>query len=88
MSRLGGKSGAGGAGGAAGEPDALACADPAKRNWRRTGAESATGAQDSTSIDDVRKQRALRREARNAVPLERSRWWATRMRANPRYSTR
>ena len=47
-----------------------ACADPVKRNWRQIAGASATACgKIQDSIDEVRQQRALRREARNAVPL-------------------
>ena len=70
MSRLGGKSGGGGAGGTAEEQGASVFAGPGKRNWKPTdGAFATASAKFKPGIDDLRKQRALRREARNAVPL-------------------
>ena len=63
MSRLGGKSGAGGAG-------RIGVRGPGEKKLetdRRRIRQRVTKIQDS--IEEVRKQRALRREARNAVPL-------------------
>src|SRR6266513_30493 len=63
MSRLGGKSGAGGAG-------RIGVRGPGEKKLetdRRRIRDRVRKIQ--TSIDEVRKQRALRREARNAVPL-------------------
>jgi GTP-binding protein HflX len=69
MSRLGGKSGGGGAGGAGGAgrigvrgPGEKKLETDRRRIRDRVSKIKAT-------IDEVRKQRALRREARNAVPL-------------------
>jgi GTP-binding protein HflX len=70
MSRLGGKSGAGGAGGAAGGTGRIGVRGPGEKKLetdRRRIRDRISKIQ--TSIEDVRKQRALRREARNAVPL-------------------
>jgi len=70
MSRLGGKSGAGGAGGAGGGAGRIGVRGPGEKKLetdRRRIRDRVRKIQ--TSIDDVRKQRALRREARNAVPL-------------------
>jgi GTP-binding protein HflX len=70
MSRLGGKSGAGGAGGAAGGAGRIGVRGPGEKKLetdRRRIRDRISKIQ--TSIEDVRKQRALRREARNAVPL-------------------
>jgi len=64
MSRLGGKSGGGGAAGRIGVrgPGEKKLETDRRRIRDRVG-------KIQTSIDEVRKQRALRREARNAVPL-------------------
>ena len=70
MSRLGGKSGGGGAGGAAGGAGRIGVRGPGEKKLetdRRRIRERVRKIQ--ASIDEVRKQRALRREARNAVPL-------------------
>jgi GTP-binding protein HflX len=70
MSRLGGKSGAGGAGGAGGGAGRIGVRGPGEKKLetdRRRIRDRISKIQ--TSIEDVRKQRALRREARNAVPL-------------------
>src|SRR3982074_1741696 len=70
MSRLGGKSGAGGAGGAGGGAGRIGVRGPREKKLetdRRRIRDRVRKIQ--TSIDEVRKQRALRREARNAVPL-------------------
>ena len=73
MSRLGGKSGgggAGGAGGAGGGAGRIGVRGPGEKKLetdRRRIRERVGKIQ--ASIDEVRKQRALRREARNAVPL-------------------
>jgi GTP-binding protein HflX len=69
MSRLGGKSGGGGAGGAGGA-GRIGVRGPGEKKLetdRRRIRERVRRIQ--ASIDEVRKQRALRREARNAVPL-------------------
>jgi len=69
MSRLGGKSGGGGAGGAGGA-GRIGVRGPGEKKLetdRRRIRERVRKIQ--ASIDEVRKQRALRREARNAVPL-------------------
>ena len=70
MSRLGGKSGGGGAGGAGGGAGRIGVRGPGEKKLetdRRRIRERVSKIQ--ASIEDVRKQRALRREARNAVPL-------------------
>jgi GTP-binding protein HflX len=70
MSRLGGKSGGGGAGGAGGGAGRIGVRGPGEKKLetdRRRIRDRVRKIQ--ASIDDVRKQRALRREARNAVPL-------------------
>jgi GTP-binding protein HflX len=56
MSRLGGKSGGGGAGGTGGGAGRIGVRGPGEKKLE-------------TDIEEVRQQRALRREARNAVPL-------------------
>ena len=69
MSRLGGKSGGGGSGGAGGGAGRIVRGPGEKKleTDRRRIRERVSKIQ--ASIEDVRKQRALRREARNAVPL-------------------
>ena len=70
MSRLGGKSGSGGAGGTGGGAGRIGVRGPGEKKLetdRRRIRERVGKIQ--TSIEEVRKQRALRREARNAVPL-------------------
>jgi GTPase len=70
MSRLGGKSGGGGAGGAGGGTGRIGVRGPGEKKLetdRRRIRERVRKIQ--ASIDEVRKQRALRREARNAIPL-------------------
>src|ERR1700719_1244246 len=70
MSRLGGKSGGGRAGGAGGGAGRIGVRGPGEKKLetdRRRIRERVSKIQ--SSIEDVRKQRALRREARNAVPL-------------------
>jgi GTPase len=70
MSRLGGKSGAGGAGGAGGGAGRIGVRGPGEKKLetdRRRIRDRVRKIQES--IDEVRQQRALRREARNAVPL-------------------
>ena len=70
MSRLGGKSGGGGAGGAGGGAGRIGVRGPGEKKLetdRRRIRDRV--AKIKTGIEDVRKQRALRREARNAVPL-------------------
>ena len=70
MSRLGGKSGGGGAGGAGGGAGRIGVRGPGEKKLetdRRRIRERVRRIQGS--IEDVRRQRALRREARNAVPL-------------------
>src|SRR4029077_6867319 len=70
MSRLGGKSGGGGAGGAGGGTGRIGVRGPGEKKLEtdRRPIRDRVG-KIQTSIDAVRKQRALRREARNAVPL-------------------
>jgi GTP-binding protein HflX len=70
MSRLGGKSGGGGAGGAGGGTGRIGVRGPGEKKLEtdRRRIRDRVGKIQS-SIDDIRKQRALRREARNAVPL-------------------
>ncbi len=70
MSRLGGKSGGGGSGGAGGGAGRIGVRGPGEKKLetdRRRIRERVSKIQ--ASIEDVRKQRALRRDARNAVPL-------------------
>jgi GTPase len=70
MSRLGGKSGGGGAGGAGGGAGRIGVRGPGEKKLetdRRRIRERVSKIQ--STIEAVRKQRALRREARNAVPL-------------------
>lgn len=70
MSRLGGKSGGGGSGGAGGGAGRIGVRGPGEKKLetdRRRIRERVRRIQDD--IDEVRQQRALRREARNAVPL-------------------
>src|SRR5215813_1640545 len=70
MSRLGGKSGGGGAGGAGGGAGRIGVRGPGEKKLetdRRRIRDRVAKIQ--SAIEDVRKQRALRREARNAVPL-------------------
>jgi len=70
MSRLGGKSGGGGAGGAGGGAGRIGVRGPGEKKLetdRRRIRDRVRKIQ--IEIEDVRKQRALRREARNAVPL-------------------
>lgn len=70
MSRLGGKSGGGGAGGGGGGAGRIGVRGPGEKKLetdRRRIRDRVRKIQ--ASIDEVRKQRALRREARNAVPL-------------------
>lgn len=70
MSRLGGKSGGGGAGGAGGGAGRIGVRGPGEKKLetdRRRIRDRVHKIQ--RSIDEVRQQRALRREARNAVPL-------------------
>jgi GTP-binding protein HflX len=70
MSRLGGKSGGGGSGGAGGGAGRIGVRGPGEKKLEtdrrriRDRVSKIKGA-----IEDVRKQRALRREARNAIPL-------------------
>jgi GTPase len=70
MSRLGGKSGGGGAGGTGGGTGRIGVRGPGEKKLetdRRRIRDRVRKIENS--IDDVRKQRALRRQARNAVPL-------------------
>src|SRR6516164_453707 len=70
MSRLGGKSGGGGGGGAGGGAGRIGVRGPGEKKLetdRRRIRDRVRRIQES--IDEVRQQRALRREARNAVPL-------------------
>src|SRR6266699_4294997 len=70
MSRLGGKSGGGGAGGAGGGAGRIGVRGPGEKKLetdRRRIRERVRKIQ--STIDEVRKQRALRRQARNSVPL-------------------
>ena len=67
LSRLGGKSGGGGAGGGAGRIGVRGPGEKKLETDRRRIRDRVGTIQ--TSIDEIRKQRALRREARNAVPL-------------------
>lgn len=70
MSRLGGKSGGGGSGGAGGGAGRIGVRGPGEKKLEtdRRRIRDRVG-KIQKSIDEVRKQRALRREARNAVPL-------------------
>ena len=70
MSRLGGKSGGGGSGGAGGGAGRIGVRGPGEKKLetdRRRIRDRVSKIK--AAIEDVRKQRALRREARNAVPL-------------------
>jgi GTPase len=70
MSRLGGKSGGGGAGGTGGGAGRIGVRGPGEKKLEtdRRRIRDRVG-KIKSGIDDIRKQRALRREARNAVPL-------------------
>lgn len=70
MSRLGGKSGGGGSGGAGGGAGRIGVRGPGEKKLEtdRRRIRDRVG-KIQNSIEDIRKQRALRREARNAVPL-------------------
>jgi GTP-binding protein HflX len=70
MSRLGGKSGGGGVGGTGGGAGRIGVRGPGEKKLEtdRRRIRDRVG-KIQNSIEDVRKQRALRREARNAVPL-------------------
>jgi GTPase len=70
MSRLGGKSGGGGAGGAGGGAGRIGVRGPGEKKLEtdRRRIRDRVG-KIQAAIEEVRKQRALRREARNAVPL-------------------
>jgi GTP-binding protein HflX len=70
MSRLGGKSGGGGSGGAGGGAGRIGVRGPGEKKLetdRRRIRDRISKIQ--KAIDEVRKQRSLRRDARNAVPL-------------------
>jgi GTP-binding protein HflX len=70
MSRLGGKSGGGGSGGGGGGAGRIGVRGPGEKKLetdRRRIRDRVRKIQEG--IDEVRQQRALRREARNAVPL-------------------
>lgn len=70
MSRLGGKSGGGGSGGTGGGAGRIGVRGPGEKKLetdRRRIRDRVRKIQNS--IDDVRKQRSLRRQARSAVPL-------------------
>jgi GTPase len=70
MSRLGGKSGGGGSGGAGGGAGRIGVRGPGEKKLetdRRRIRDRISKIK--ASIEEVRQQRALRREARNAVPL-------------------
>jgi GTP-binding protein HflX len=70
MSRLGGKSGGGGAGGAGGGAGRIGVRGPGEKKLetdRRRIRDRVRKIE--LSIDEIREQRALRREARNAIPL-------------------
>src|SRR5579859_6728739 len=70
MSRLGGKSGGGGAGGAGGGAGRIGVRGPGEKKLetdRRRIRDRVRKIQ--SGIEEVRKQRSLRRQARNAVPL-------------------
>jgi GTP-binding protein HflX len=70
MSRLGGKSGGGGSGGTGGGTGRIGVRGPGEKKLetdRRRIRDRVRKIENS--IDDVRKQRALRRQARNSVPL-------------------
>ena len=70
MSRLGGKSGGGGAGGAGGGAGRIGVRGPGEKKLEtdRRRIRDRVG-KIQARIEEVRKTRALRREARNAVPL-------------------
>lgn len=70
MSRLGGKSGGGGSGGTGGGAGRIGVRGPGEKKLEtdRRRIRDRVG-KIQGSINEVRKQRALRREARNAVPL-------------------
>ena len=87
MSRLGGKSGGGGSGGTGGGAGRIGVRGPGEKKLetdRRRIRDRVGKIQDS--INEVRKQRALRREARNAVPLGTVALWDTPTRGNRRCS--
>jgi GTP-binding protein HflX len=70
MSRLGGKSGGGGAGGAGGGAGRIGVRGPGEKKLETDRRRIRDRVRKIlNSIDDVRKQRSLRRQARNAVPL-------------------
>jgi GTPase len=70
MSRLGGKSGGGGSGGAGGGAGRIGVRGPGEKKLEtdRRRIRDRVG-KIQKNIEDIRKQRSLRREARNAVPL-------------------
>jgi GTPase len=70
MSRLGGKSGGGGSGGTGGGAGRIGVRGPGEKKLEtdRRRIRDRVG-KIQKSIEDIRRQRALRREARNAVPL-------------------
>src|SRR5258708_16563807 len=70
MSGLGGKGGGGGEGGRGGGPGRVGVRAPGEKKLKpdRRRIRDRVG-KIQTNIDEIRKQRALRREARNAVPL-------------------
>jgi GTP-binding protein HflX len=70
MSRLGGKSGAGGGGGAGGAAGRIGVRGPGEKKLEtdRRRIRDRVG-KIKKSIEEIRKQRAMRREARQAVPL-------------------
>ena len=70
MSRLGGKSGGGGSGGAGGGTGRIGVRGPGEKKLETDRRRIRDRVQKIQSgIEQVRKQRALRREARNSVPL-------------------
>jgi GTPase len=70
MSRLGGKSGGGGAGGAGGGAGRIGVRGPGEKKLETDRGRIRDRVRKIQSqIEEVRKQRKLRREARNAVPL-------------------
>src|SRR5499433_2520522 len=70
MSRLGGKSGGGGAGGAGGGAGRIGVRGPGKKKLETDPSRIRDRVRKiQTDIEDVRKQRSLSRQARNAVPL-------------------
>src|SRR5246127_4552528 len=70
MSRLGGKSGGGGAGGAGGGAGRIGVRGPGEKKLETDRRRIRDRVRKiGISIDEVRQQRSLRRQARNAVPL-------------------